>query len=410
MKPRDSIVRNERGAALVLALMVLLALAVLSAVLMVSLKAETRIAGLDVRTAEALNIAEAGVNEVVAHIRNGNIENSGANPRMVAQVFNAPAGSVPAVGADTTGIPTGQPGAATTWLQYTTATKGPNVLTAEYKTDPAKTTVFRYDRSLVPPIQTATGYPIYKITATGRVGRTSRKIVTEVMQKPIIARAMAAVTADVGIQFTGTADVCGYNHSLLTPTGTEGVHGTGGPCLGWETGSNNLAGAWSTADITGGGASQLDGQPVASTFQTGFYEGPWEALGMAQAEFWSWVGPPQSSIPGSLNGILYLDNNSVTQDQSASYGFHGGDGEGLLYIDGDAHFNAGFNYRGLIYVEGDLKINGHAWILGGLIVKGVADIKVANGNCEILYSKDAIEQNIAKHGGQFVTLSWKEMP
>ena len=107
MIPRDSIVRNERGAALVLGLMVLLALAVLSAVLMVSLKAETRIAGLDIRTAEALNVAEAGVNEVVAHIRNGNIENSGLNPRMVAQVFNAPAGSVPAVGADTTGIPTG---------------------------------------------------------------------------------------------------------------------------------------------------------------------------------------------------------------------------------------------------------------------------------------------------------------
>ena len=32
----------------------------------------------------------------------------------------------------------------------------------------------------------------------------------------------------------------------------------------------------------------------------------------------------------------------------------------------------------------------------------------ANGNATILYSKDAITENIAKYGGQVVTLSWRE--
>jgi hypothetical protein len=62
----------------------------------------------------------------------------------------------------------------------------------------------------------------------------------------------------------------------------------------------------------------------------------------------------------------------------------------------------------LIYVEGDLKINGTTWILGAMIVRGVTELKIANGTATILFSKDAIEQQIAKHGGQFATLSWRE--
>ena len=80
----------------------------------------------------------------------------------------------------------------------------------------------------------------------------------------------------------------------------------------------------------------------------------------------------------------------------------------MLYVDGDLAVNGNFNYRGLIYVEGDLKINGTTWILGGLIVKGKTEVKIANGSCTVLYSADAIAQNIAKYGGQFVTLSWRE--
>jgi hypothetical protein len=41
-------------------------------------------------------------------------------------------------------------------------------------------------------------------------------------------------------------------------------------------------------------------------------------------------------------------------------------------------------------------------------VKGTTKVKIANGTCTILYSADAISQNIAKYGGQFVTLAWRE--
>ena len=44
----------------------------------------------------------------------------------------------------------------------------------------------------------------------------------------------------------------------------------------------------------------------------------------------------------------------------------------------------------------------------GFLDFGLAALGAFCFGCTILYSKDAIEQNIAKHGGQFVTLSWRE--
>jgi hypothetical protein len=107
-------------------------------------------------------------------------------------------------------------------------------------------------------------------------------------------------------------------------------------------------------------------------------------------------------------GITYLDNNGIRQDKSMDVAYPGGNGEGLLYVDGDLHINGDFTYKGLIYVEGDLEINGQTWVLGAIQVKGRAELKIANGTCTVLYSKDAITQTIAKHGGQFATLSWHE--
>jgi hypothetical protein len=76
-------------------------------------------------------------------------------------------------------------------------------------------------------------------------------------------------------------------------------------------------------------------------------------------------------------------------------------------VDGDLTLNSSFTYRGLIYVEGDLKINGQAWVLGGIIVRGKAELR-QNGGSTILYSGPTISQVLAKYGGQFVTLSWRE--
>ena len=43
-----------------------------------------------------------------------------------------------------------------------------------------------------------------------------------------------------------------------------------------------------------------------------------------------------------------------------------------------------------------------------LIVKGKTELKMTGG-ATVLYSSDAIQHSIAQYGGQFVTLSWREL-
>src|SRR5262249_27553291 len=149
------------------------------------------------------------------------------------------------------------------------------------------------------------------VKATGKIGNTYRRVQTEVIMKPVNASIKGALAVNVGLDFGGNAQVCGYNHSLLTPNQTAGVHTGPGPCAAFETGVGDLPGAWSTNTITTGGSASQSGVPVNnSPNQLGFYAGPWEAVGFSQAEFFSWVGAPLTAVPGGgLHGIYYLDNN-----------------------------------------------------------------------------------------------------
>jgi Tfp pilus assembly protein PilX len=399
---------GERGIALVVALLVLLVVTILGVVLMTTVTIGRRTAGNDLRASDALNVSEAGVSEAMALIRHGDINLSTSNPRAVAQVFLASAGSVPSLGTDSVGVATRQP--AGSWLSYSTTTRGPDALTVQFKTDPGRTVIYKYDGTATPRINTTTGLPIYQIISTGTVGSARRKVITEVIQKPFYANARAALAAGHDIRFIGNAVVCGFNHTADTPNDAgENRRGNAPDCIPHETGGGDLPAAWSTDSIVNGGAAYQNGAaPIWAAGQTGFYTGPWDAFNMSQADFLAWIGTPVSGLSNNLNGIYYVDNNATVGDQSANLGIHGGDGEGMLYVDGDLTINAQFYYRGLIYVEGDLKMNGQAWVLGGIIVKGRSTVR-QNGGATILYSSEAIARALARYGGQFVTLSWREI-
>lgn len=401
MTRHRSPVRNEHGIALVIALLALLVISTLSIVLMSSLNVDTKITGHGVREAQALNTAEAGIGEAIARIQAGDVPNNN-NPRMVAQVFNAAAGSVPVVGVDSIAMGTAQPAGA--WLPYSTSTKGPDVLTVEYKTDAAKTVIYKYDKSLAQPIQTGSGQPIFKITSSGRRGTTTRRVVSEVFVTPLTLNIKGGMATNVSVKFLGNAVVCGYNHRADTPTntGASGRAGAGGcnevPGSQWELASGDQIGIWSTSTVQANGGAQAFGNPGSmAENQAGFYAGPWEVFNMSQAAFFTWLGPSQAA-PANPNGLVYVNGDAA---------FNGGTGSGFLYVNGDLTLNSTFSYRGLIYCEGDLKFNGDAWVLGAIVVKGVSQLK-NNGGATLLYSYDSIQQNISKYAGAFVTLSWKE--
>ena len=401
--------RNERGAALVVAILVLLLVAVLASILVINSTVETRLSGIDQRRAKALDLAEAGVSEAMARIKSVEIPNK-LNPRMVAQIFLTIPGSVPELGTDSTGLATAQP--AGNWLAYSTPERSPAALTVEYKTDAARSVVYRYDSTKNPPIQTVTGAPIYRVTSTGTVGNVSRTVVAEVCWTPIPFNIKGGFAAGQDVKFLGNAMSCGFNHRADTPTGTgfSGRAGSGGCNENagaspphWEWPGGSITGIWSTANGNGGGAANANGTPPTSNYNPTFYAGPWEALGMTQSEFYAWVGPRIGSLPGTPNGIYYLDHDATNQNASGEFDLV--TGQGFIYCDGDLNLHA--NWRGLIYVEGDLKLNSASWMLGAVICKGKGEVKF-NGGATILYSADALQQYVGA-GGKVAMLSWHEM-
>jgi type IV pilus assembly PilX-like protein len=432
---------GEEGMALVIALLILLALTVLGSALMLSVNTDTRITSAQLRDNQTLGIAEAGVQEAMLRIRDGEVPDN-MNKRQVSLIYEAPTGSIPASGQDTmsmsslqpTGSYLGYSGATKTVAQGTPAGLPPGtppdlrVLTVRYKTmilpgPPADTEIVRYDDSHNPKFNTVTGTPVFQIIATGTKGTASRSVLAEVTRSKFNIQAKGAVVSKVSIQFNGNINICGHDHVYQTPVWAQPGGGGGNPdCNGGfynsPPGPNNwwaatahgtcMPGAWSSSSISKKGAANTIGEPRDTmSSQAGFYSGPWDCVGMNQADFWSWVGTSQSA-PAVPNGIYYLDNNGVKQDQSGSWAFSGGNGDGFLYCDGDLQLNGNFTYKGLIYVEGDFKVNGNIWILGGLVVNGKTVVKIANGSATILYSGDAIQQTLTKYGGNMRMLTWRE--
>ncbi len=75
-KPAD-----ERGMALAIAVLVLLVLSLFAAAMMTSVNTETKVAGNNLRSSQALNVAEAGAAEASSRICSGDVPDS-ENPRM----------------------------------------------------------------------------------------------------------------------------------------------------------------------------------------------------------------------------------------------------------------------------------------------------------------------------------------
>src|SRR6185436_5343112 len=129
--------------------------------------------------------------------------------------------------------------------------------------------------------------------------------------------------------------------------------------------------------------------------QTGFYSGPWDAIGVTQDEFSSMTGTAYTAVPASLKGLVYIDNDGIPQNQSGSWGITSTSGEGLLYVDGDLNLTGPFTYKGLVYIEGNLASSGHIWVLGAIVARGRSGVKLTGG-ASLLYSEEAIQLAISK--------------
>lgn len=413
MSPQPS---RERGVALMLALFVLTTLAMLALFLGSSVTANRRITSDEVTKLKAMRVAEAGVNEALNRIQ----ADLGPDPaavnaasKVVQILLSASPGTA---GPDTTLLATGQPAGA--WLPYSTAGKGGSALTIEFKTDAARTKIYKYDKAQNPPLQFTSGSPVYRITSLGTVGGSSRRLVVEVIKPSSSTLDLrGALVTGTEIKYSGSNLTCGYNHRVDTPD-HKGVPGRtiSGGCNEnaglnqWETGSGDMPGDLVYGKFGMSGSNVHEGVPGVLDYQTGFYAGPWEALGMTQSAFFSWVGAPVSK-PAVPVGVYYVDNDATPQNKSCPVSYTSPVvGSGLLYVDGDLTLSNDFHFRGLVYCEGVLKASNQAWILGSIVGAGK---NVVSGPNVFLFCSDAVKAipGLPSPGtsGKVKVIAWKEI-
>ncbi len=401
-------IRNERGGGLLMALLILVALVALGAGIVAQVSNDRRITSYNMTRSRALNYAEAGVAEAIERIRSGDVPDN-QNPKTVSQIFLTTQGDVPIVGTDTVAMATKQPAGA--WLPYSSDTKSSDVLTVQYMTDAARTGIYYYDKSKTPAIQGKSGEPVFLIHSVSHIGQTRKQIDATVAQIKIKPNLLGAYIGGSDVKFHGAEIAIGYDYVAATPSGTGSA---GARVNTYESGGPNSPAVWSAGQVNITSPSKAIGSPNTLASQSGFYAGPWAALGMAQSEFYDWIGPPLSVPKGGAsvmpNGITYLgDPNSAPQKAKQQFKIKGGNGDGILYVDGDLELSGDFTFRGLIYVEGTLTMKGNGWVLGAIVVADKSNIKTSHKNSlTVLKSNEAVSDAVKFRGAPFVTINWRE--
>lgn len=415
--------KSERGAALIVSLMLLLAMGFVGAALISMSSADLKVAGYDQRGTQAQFAAEAGIQEVLHRLAarpgetvsvNGEtfdpaIEdtNSPIDPNWEVRVYS-PSGTTP-----TSGDPS---------LSYTPTVKDASEgldylatdLSVKYKwldvngddvRDDGE--IVLYNAGDVPPENLTTGTPVVIIQSEGTRGKAARRIQVEATRFPFTPNVLAAISSDNGVGVTGNVKICGQNHDGNTPPGT---HLESAPACSpnYDKASGHLPAVTTTGDpVNTGGSSSLLGFPAATdTSSTNPFYTLAETFGVTQDVIDDMLANADYTSAGAANpqeGITYIDGDATGGNK-----FNGGTGSGLLYVDGDLDISGNFQWSGLIYCEGDIKITGTPWILGGIVAKGSTDWAFSGGNAGILYSDEAIRFAMAS-AFSFVILSWKEL-
>ncbi|MFH1755836.1 MAG: pilus assembly PilX N-terminal domain-containing protein [Candidatus Latescibacterota bacterium] len=411
--------KDEKGSALVVTLLVLFAVSVIGATLSKLSSTDLKVAGNQRMSADALYAAEAGLTEAIHRLAladptNVTVGGSSINaaisdsppydPDWQTRIFLDTPGNAAKVTGSIVSTGTIQD-PSQPYILYSRPSGTDDILTIVHKWQDRDADgnrdadeVVLYDGTVIPPENFDSGFPVEIITVPGRVGMGERVIQAEVTRRTLNARTLGALYVDKAIKVTGTPDFCGYNHALNTPVGT-----VLGGCSGWHTGAGDLVGVATTGDVVNmGGAADADGypSPIDTSSSNPFYSLP-DVLGLTQSEVDQMLAQAdQTTITNPLNGITYIDGDAKINSNLS--------GTGLIYITGDLSGNGDMDFKGLIYVEGDVKLNGSAWILGSLIVRGTTDYNFSAGNAAVLYSEDAIK-NYLGQAMPIILLSWREL-
>jgi hypothetical protein len=411
---------DQSGAALVVVLMMLLGLAAMGMAAVMISSSDYVVAGTQRQRTQALHVAEAGLHEAMhrlgqapgslATVNGVDVDISISDPANPpdpawnARIFLRPPTVAPVVNGSS--MITGTFQSSAEYLAYADPNDATEALLIRHRLrdfdgDGFPEVAF-FDPSRIPQVNPVTGWPIERITVRGRSGQALRVIQADVIRFPLNPNVTAALMANGVIDLRGNVTVCGHNHRIDTPPGTQLPD-----CSpAWDELSGNVVAAMTTGGaVETAGSTDLLGSPgPINTDPVNQFQTLAQALGVSDQELAEILA---SADRTSLDGGPWDGITVIAGDQT----INGGVGSGLLYVQGDLTLVGNFQWTGLVYVEGILKNNGTTWILGGVMARGASfptAVDFGAGNPSILYSRAALVQTLML-AMDYIVLSWKEI-
>jgi hypothetical protein len=415
---------NQRGAAMVIAMLTLILLTMLGMFFMTQTKVETQLSGYDQRATQALTNAEAGYAEVLARLNAaGDTVNYIGEPagtltpgwgRYLVLASGNSAQDPDVNQAATDGLDNDGDG-----LADEAGERYPEVLTRQgadainypwanvhYKLNGSNQLILFGDHDnnvMTPPRPNLVkGWPIVVITTFGEQTTAERTVEVEAVKVPFDMVAAAFYSEDDKVKFNGTQFlVSGQDWDPYAEAPIAGNPQVPGIVT---TGRDDaIDGA-----LDAGQANNVVGQGGTPSVSRSNADMDLQAMAQAYATLAKTVLPT-----GTYSNQAYgdLDHYTVvhcTGDMHVSGGLTGG---GILVVDGDFDCSGSFTWYGLVLVMGDVKFTGggnEVHVYGSVLTNGGgADQQTVSGNAKLYYSSMAL--NKLTQFQPYTVVNWREI-
>ncbi len=399
---------NERGAVLVVGLLIVLVLTILSMAAMMSTGTELKIAANDLSAKEAFYLAEAGVEEARSRLQ-----------------VTSPPPPLPSF------IPDNQPAIAN-WTAFIgtvekSQQKGytgssnqvpynqlnpPNlnyVVTITHKVNASNQILYWGDSNNDGKPEQHTdplkGTNIYVITSEGYTSSGATKTVrTEVARKPPITTPAALYTkaATIISGGGGSTNVLG-----MDACGTSNVPGVNTTATVTQNGTPNITG--SPSAIVENSTTNVDVQYLINQFKPSA-DYNLNMSGTQPVQHWGTPTGGTGTSPSSCSEhhIVYINTNLGSGNTYVQL-TGGSSGCGILLVEGDLALHGGFQWYGPILVTGSITFTGGGGknLTGAVLAGGTVSADLVGGDANIVYCSQAVKDQTDYL--PLVTLRWVEL-
>ena len=417
---------NEKGTAMVVALLALVVLTILGTLFLAQTKTETQIAGLDQRSNQALAHAEAGYGEVLARMTDSkdSVNYIGGDPyswstqpgwgRYVV-LANGNSSQDPnrsrtaSDGLDNnldgTIDESGETYPETLTRQGADAINYPWVQ-VHYKLNGTNQVILfgDHDRNMSTPPQAnlTWGMPMIVITSQGGQSSSQRTVEVEAVRPPFEVLDGAIYTEVDNFKFNGTQFmVSGKDHDPTT-----GAVIAGNPEVSGMLTTGNPANI--TASLSGQQTNNVEGNGAEPSVARAAVDVDLETLHdeyIAQAQV---KLKPDTTVAGVSYGDL--DHYTCVWAKGNLHVSGNCTGGGILIVDGDFTLSGSFTWYGVVLVMGSVTFTGGGagiHVYGSVLTKGGMNQEVVGGNADIFYSTQALNRLTAL--SPYVVYNWREL-